>query len=387
MRIGARTAANIAAGLLALGVVGCGGDDGAAELGDESETAGESGDTQSEGSEDPSGDGDGDGDGDNTSDPDSGETGDPGPQGVFVAVGDGGRRASSNDALTWAEIVGSGVVDTQAEEGEEDILRAVAVGDGVVIAVGGGGSDWNGNAMIMRSVDGETWDEDLVAGLDGLDDRKLDAVGFADGVFIAAGHQSHVLRSDDGGLSWTRVYGEHHSDTTVFGVAGHAGTFVLVGSHKDSYDAPKVAYVQRSTDDGLSFGAPVYSGDDGDFLNSVATNGEVFVAVGPNQCLRSGDGSSWESCGVGGSSYGAVSFTRDRFVVTYLDGVSTSDDGQSWSAHVESPTGVPAEIVFGNGVYAGLRYYDRGTSEVLGEWAYVNHGGFPLRDLAFLPVE
>src|SRR5690606_33373535 len=161
------------------------------------------------------GDGDGDGDDEGDGDGDDTET-DPGPQGVFVAVGDGGRRASSTDGLAWDEIIGSGVVDTQAETGEEDILRAVAVGDGVIVAVGGGGNDWNGNAMIMRSTDGVTWEEDLLGGIDGLDARKLTAIGFANGVFIAGGHQSHILRSDDGGLSWTRVYGEHHSSTTVY---------------------------------------------------------------------------------------------------------------------------------------------------------------------------
>ena len=43
--------------------------------------------------------------------------------------------------------------------------------------------------------------------------------------------------------------------------------------------------------------------------------------------------------------------------------------------------------MFGNGVYVGVRYYDRGSSEALDEWAWVSHGGFPLRDLAFLPLE
>jgi hypothetical protein len=75
------------------------------------------------------------------------------------------------------------------------------------------------------------------------------------------------------------------------------------------------------------------------------------------------------------------------FVVTYLDGVSTSEDGESWSAHFVSSTGVPNEILYGNGVYAGVRFYDRGTSEALVDWSFTTHGGFPLRDLAFLPLE
>lgn len=319
------------------------------------------------------------------------ETGDPGPMGIFVAVGDGGRRASSTDALSWDELIGSGVVDTQAEMGEEDILRALAVGDGVVIAVGGGGTDWAGNAMIMRSHDGVSWEEDVVGGIDTLDERKLTAVGYADGVFIAAGHQAHILRSVDAGATWTRVSIDHPPDTTGFGVAGHAGTFAIVGVHQDAWDQPEVAYVQRSLDAGLSFEPPQYFGEDGDWLTAIASNGQRFVAVGPTQCLRSDDAASFADCGLEalplGVSYGGVSLVNGYFVVTYLDGVSTSEDGESWSSHFVSSTGVPNEIAYGNGVYAGVRYYDRGTSEALVDWAFVSHGDFPLRDLAFLPLE
>ena len=347
-------------------------------------------------------DGDGNGDGDDGAETggESGEsgadeppipgtdgTGEPGPAGLFVAVGDGGRRASSADGASWEELIGSGVVDTSAEMGEEDILRAVAVGEGVAIAVGGGGTDWTGNAMIMRTNDGLSWEEDLVGGMAELDERKLDAIGYSEGVFIAAGHQAHILRSTDAGQTWARVYAEHPSRTTVFGVAGQGETFVLVGMHQDDWDQPKVAYVHRSTDAGQSFGAPSYFGDAGDQLVSIASSGELFVAVGPAQCLRSPAGEDWEPCGLSAGGFGAVSYLNGYFVVSYLDGVSTSTDGQAWSAHVVSPTGVPAEIVYGNGIYAGVRYYERGTSEALVDWSFVSHGAFPLRDLAFLPLE
>jgi len=391
------------AGLLApltmvLSLGACGGDDSeAAELGSETGTA--TG-TEGGGSTGTTGEGetgtgetgtDTETDTDTDTDTDSGttgETGEPGPAGIFVAVGDGGRRASSIDAIDWDEIVGSGVIDTGAEMGEEDILRAIAVGDGVAVAVGGGGADWNGNSMIMRSVDGTSWDEDVLAATPEIADRKLMAVGFADGVFIAGGRQTHILRSDDGGLSWTRPYPEHVGDTSVFDVAGAGGAFVLVGMHKDGYDTPEVAYVQRSSDAGLSFDEPTFFGVDGEFLTAVATNGEVYVATGPQVCLRSVDaGASWDDCGLGAPSYGEVHFARERFIVTYLDGLSTSNDGADWSPHVESSNGVPPKVVFGNGVYAGVRYYDRGLSETLDVWTYSTHGGFPLRDLAFLALE
>ncbi|GEM_PF-2890012 len=382
---------SLSLGLVALGCDDAGGEDegagtDSADSGDEESSQGgdsQGGDSQGE---DETTEGDSQGD-QSDAEGDSAETGDPGPMGVFLAVGDGGRRARSSDGLEWTEMIGSGVVDTRAEEGEEDILRAVAVGEGIAIAVGGGGNEWSGNAMIMRSGDGLEWEEDLVGGMEALDEQKLFAVGFSEGVFVAAGSQAHILRSDDGGQSWTRPYPEHHGRTPVFGVAGHAGIFVLVGMHQDEYDSPKLAYVHRSTDGGQSFGAPSYFGEDGAQLESVASNGGRFVAVGPDVCLRSDDGDAWDPCGLSGEGYGGVTFTNGRFVVTYLDGVSTSSDGEQWSAHLESPTGVPERVVYGNGVYAGVRYYDRGTSDALGEWAFVTHGSFPLRALEFMPLE
>lgn len=368
---------------LALGCTDAGGgegDDASDETAGDDETA--DGDTVG----DESGD-DGPDSTDDTASDTSDTTGDPGPAGVFIGVGDGGRRASSSDASTWDELVGTGTFDTQAESGEEDILRAIAVGDGVAIAVGGGGSDWNGNAMIMRTTDGVGWDEDLVGGDEVLDARKLTAIGYADGVFVAAGYQGHILRSADGGLTWTASVDQHLDRSHAFGVAGHGQTFVVVGGHQDAWDAPLVSFVQRSDDGGQSFAAPNTFGSDGDNLTAVAASDGVFVATGPNVCLRSEDGDAWDDCGLDGAEFGRVSFTNDRFVVPYLDGVSTSIDGADWSPHVVSPTGVPPKVVFGNGLYAGIRYYDRGTSQALDAWTFSAHPSFPLRDLAFLALE
>lgn len=139
-------------------------------------------------------------------------------EGLFVAVGDGGRIASTADGTGWdrdivAAVDGAG-------------LRAVAYGDGVFVAVGGGG--W-----LARSADGaETWqttrvaeagelagvvfaDGRFVAGdgarvfgsADGLDFAPINAaaavprLGFGRMLFGTAG--GRLLRSDDGGFSWT----------------------------------------------------------------------------------------------------------------------------------------------------------------------------------------
>ncbi len=96
---------------------------------------------------------------DTTDDPTAGDTtdtstGEPvGPMGTFLAVGDGGRRVRSQDGVTWEGQVGSGLLDADDEMAPPDALRALALGDGYVVAVGGGGNFFNGNSMVMRSTD------------------------------------------------------------------------------------------------------------------------------------------------------------------------------------------------------------------------------------------
>ena len=101
---------------------------------------------------------------DSTGAPPDSSTGEPvGPMGHFLAVGDGGRRVRSVDGVAWDGQVGTGLLDTDEETAAPDALRALAVGDGYVVAVGGGGNFFVGNSMVMRSTDGgASWQEDLL---------------------------------------------------------------------------------------------------------------------------------------------------------------------------------------------------------------------------------
>ena len=89
-------------------------------------------------------------------------------------------RARSVDGESWETQVGSGMLDLDSEMAPPDTLRALALGDGYVIAVGGGGNFFNGNAMVMRSDDGGmSWQEDLLAMPDGFQPHKLYGVAYS----------------------------------------------------------------------------------------------------------------------------------------------------------------------------------------------------------------
>jgi hypothetical protein len=68
---------------------------------------------------------------------------------MFVAVGDGYGRARSLDGITWT--------DLKPSDGSSDSYKAVAIGNGVAVAVGGR----SGAGRRVRSIDGATWTDEI----------------------------------------------------------------------------------------------------------------------------------------------------------------------------------------------------------------------------------
>lgn len=102
--------------------------------------------------------------------------------GLFVGVGDRGRRASSRDGLRWDDVPGVKPIDT---------LIDVAFGNGVFVGVGLHG--------LRRSTrDGLTW-TDPVRGREG---EHLNTVVWADDRFVAVAPGATFVSPD--GLTWDR---------------------------------------------------------------------------------------------------------------------------------------------------------------------------------------
>jgi hypothetical protein len=110
-------------------------------------------------------------------------------QGVYVAVGYGGRRMMSRDGLSWEH------VQQWAEKGGDDSnnLMSVAFGKGKFVCVGGGGFGKDNQAgHILVSADGQTWREVKKYPF------RVNPVLFDGQRFIAGGPSRQLLWSEDG---------------------------------------------------------------------------------------------------------------------------------------------------------------------------------------------
>ena len=323
-------------------------------------------------------------DSDTGSDTDSDtSTGEPlGPTGHFLAVGDGGRRVRSPDGVVWDGQVGSGLLDTDDEMAAPDALRALAVGDGYIVAVGGGGNFYTGNAMVMRSTDGGvTWQEDLLKDKPDFSPHKLYGAAASGQVVVAAGMRGKAIRSEDGGLGWTDISFEDQS-SRLLGVAAQGDTFVVVG-WTDNGEFPNTSVLISSPDLGLTWGAVDHSFEN---LETIAAGNGAFVAIGASKCLRSQDGVAWVECGPLSLDFKAVSFTGGEFVLASAEGLATSQDGVAWTTPTLPPVGPPAQLARGNGRYVGVRWTDRGWSEDLEGWSFATWATEPLRTIVFVPA-
>ncbi len=102
--------------------------------------------------------------------------------GLFVGVGDYGRRAASKDCVTWTDSPEARAIDT---------LVDVAFGNGVFVGVGL-------NSLRMRSTDGVVWTDRLV----GEEGEHLNSIVWTGERFVAVGPEVTYFSPD--GLRWER---------------------------------------------------------------------------------------------------------------------------------------------------------------------------------------
>ena len=143
-------------------------------------------------------------------------------EGVFVAVGYGGRRMVSKDGKTW-EITAEWAVNGADDSNN---LMSIAHGNGRFVAVGGGG--WTRETQaghILVSTDGKTWKETLKLA------NRVNPVIFGNGLFVTSGPPDKTLYSSADGETWqagAKVPFEGWALWFRQGAYGN-GTFVMMG--------------------------------------------------------------------------------------------------------------------------------------------------------------
>jgi hypothetical protein len=220
---------------------------------------------------------------------------------VIVGVGQGGRRILSRDGAKWTG-------DFQDSKGTADPTKnfaAVAYGNGLVVAVGGGcvGATCTGR---LATFNGDKWtDVTLPAG-----QSWLSGVAYGNGIWVAVGASGPMLTSTDGKRWIQKGTAPGNLRAIAFGSVGGAQMFVAAGEKSLCW---------RSAD-GQSWTnmALLFPNDDPPVtIQSLAIGDSVVAAAGDRgRRSRSTNGVDWAPVGLGGNDLPSIVYA-DRMFFAY----------------------------------------------------------------------
>ncbi|MGF1483495.1 MAG: hypothetical protein ACFBZ8_03930 [Opitutales bacterium] len=125
-------------------------------------------------------------------------------KGIYIAVGNGLHRMSSNDGRVWTNHVFKG-----EPKHDQNDLKAIAVGNGACVTVGG-----FSRSNILTTTDGVEWH------ISTFNIGVLSGVIFVDGYFHVFGEGGRVARSQDG-FDWTEAGKGDWSQARNFDMRAH----------------------------------------------------------------------------------------------------------------------------------------------------------------------
>jgi hypothetical protein len=272
---------------------------------------------------------------------------------VIVGVGQGGRRIVSRDGFDWTF---SDIQDVKGAANPTKNFAAVAYGNGLVVAVGGGctGTAATTCSGRLATFNGATWTEvALPAG-----QSWLSGVAYGNGVWVAVGAAGPWLISSDG-KRWSQK-GNIAANLRAVGFGNVGGTMMFVTTGDKSF-------CWRSLDGQMWTNMiQLFPNDDPiPTLHSIAIGDNVVVAAGEKgRRIRSTNGIEWNTNTLagGGNDLPSVVYADHMFIAYALpppppaNGAAwiSANAAQTWDA-VTIPDG-PSEAV-ATGVMGNSRLF------------------------------
>ena len=228
---------------------------------------------------------------------------------IFVAVGAGGKIASSLDGMTWTMLANASSAD----------LNSVVFGGASYVAAGAGG-------VILYSTDGVTW----TAEPSGTGNTIYSVATNGASSFVGVGANGTIVYGN--GATWTVATSPTTAD--LLAVAYGNGRYVAVGAAGTlltSTDAVNWAAESSSTALNLKSIA---------FGTNASTSTTLFVAAGASGALvASPDGVTWTSYGpLPVTNINSVNYGTQFVLAGDSGSIYTSTDGTSWQAQATGTT-------------------------------------------------
>ncbi len=260
--------------------------------------------------------------------------------GLFVAVGYGGRRMSSRDGRVWENEARWS--DVAADD--DNVLFNVACGLGRFIAVGGGAE----KGRMVTTHDGKEWQElPVIRG-------RIATIVFGRGRFIA-GHDAELLWSVDGEkfqagekLNWS---GSVHARRAAWGDGEGGPRCVIIGDIDLAGEGRRVSW-RASTEDGTRYTSRAL---DTPAARDVAYGSGHWVVVGPDGLIESShDGQNWQRREAApGEDFSRIVWTGTRFLVSGGKVAWSSPDGLTWA---KEPRAIPCSLAWAREGALGLGF-------------------------------
>jgi hypothetical protein len=250
--------------------------------------------------------------------------------GIFVAVGNGGRRVRSlDDGTTWVDDQSLSLsVDGGADA---DSLQTVLWTGQQFAAFGYAGS------RTMTSPDGMSWQDHASSGAS----QWFGGVAFGGGLYVVVGGFGMRAISLDG-ITW-----EEH-DIPGDNVAAHTANSVLYDPAHQNFIATNDNGVRAYSSDGRAW--TLSTGATGAMPTQLVMGNGIIIGAGGTSTVISTDGGvTWTNGGALPVAVNALVFGQGHFTGLGVDHVFTSVDGIVWTNH---PINIQAQTVaYGHGVY------------------------------------